>query len=129
VVDFNNEATIGTPASEVVKILILQRRYDMMEALEQYNKLQNQDQEADISVARARLFSLFLEIQAMLKRRLTKEEYDDLFSQVESSNKNQIMKAIYSINEQMDKISLTKIDTKRVYDTTRVEKENKIKGL
>lgn len=128
-VDFNNEATIGTPSTEVVKILILQRRYDLFEALEKYNKLQNQQQEADPSTLRARLFTLFLEIQAGLKRRLNKAEYDKLIKQIAGEDEAEIMKAIYRINEELDKINLTKIDTKRVYDTTRVEVENRIKGL
>ena len=128
-VDFNNEATIGTPSTEVVKILILQRRYDLMESLEKHNRLQNQNQDSDTSTLRARLFTLFMEIQAGLKRRLPTKEYTELLDWMNSEEETDIMQAVYKINEELDKINLTKIDTKKVYDSTRVEKENRMKGL
>lgn len=128
-VDFDNETTISTPASEVIKILILQRRYDMFESLEKYNKLRSQNMEADPSPLKARLFTLFLEIQAGLKRRIPEEEYKKLIKNISSNEEADIMEAIYKINEELDKINLTKIDTRKVYDSTRVEKENRVKGL
>lgn len=128
-VDFNNEATIGTPAGDVVKILILQRHYDLLEAVEHYNKQVAMGQEANISTVKARLYTLFIQIQAMLKRRLPSKEYEDFKEQIQSDDDQKILEAIYRINEELDKINLTKIDTKKVYDSTNVEKENKVKGL
>lgn len=128
-VDFNNETTIGTPALDVVKILILQRRYDVFEALESYNKLKFKNAEGDLSILRSRLFSLFLEIQASIKRRLKEEEYTALFNKIQSESEEDLKEAIYIINTELDNINLTKIDTRRQFDTTQMLKENRYKGL
>ena len=60
-VDFNNEATIGTPAANVVKILILQARANAIEALEFYNKRTSLGVEANQTTLKDRLGSWFLE--------------------------------------------------------------------
>lgn len=128
-VDFDDGATIGTPAVDVVRILILQRRYDLFEAWEQYKKQNHQGVDSDISVVRARLNTFFLELQAMLERKLNKKDYAELYKKVNSKKEEEILEAIKLLNQQLDKLQLTKIDTRRVYDSTRVEKENKSKGL
>jgi len=129
VVDFNNETTVGTPAVDVVRILILQRRADLFEAVEKYNKQSYQGQQADLSIVRARLKSLFLEIQAALKRRLKPDVYKELMQKIEQDDEEKIMEAIYFLNEHLDNMRLTRIDTKTQYDSTRVEIENKAKRL
>jgi len=129
VVDFNNETTIGTPAANIVKILLLQRRSDLIEAWELYKKKHYQNVDADISLVRARLFSWFLEFQAALQRRLSDKDYEALCGQIKSNEPEEIEAAIYALNEQMDVIRLTRIDTKTAYDKTNVEIENREKGL
>lgn len=128
-VDFNNEATVGTPATEVVKILLLQRRYDLMEALEKYYKDKFQQTETDLTIVKARLLTLFLEMQAGLKRRLKKTEYDLLIQKINADTESELNEAILTLNEELDKINLTKIDTRKVFDTSRALLENKVKGL
>lgn len=129
-VDFDNETTIGTPAVDIVRVLILQRRADVFEAWESYNKEDFQNQQTDLHIVKARLFSLFLELQGGLKRRLTKgKDYTNLIKDLESNTKKDLMKATLYINEYLDGLNLTKIDTKKKYDKTRVEKEHKVKGL
>jgi hypothetical protein len=128
-VDFNSEATIGTPALEVEKISILQRRYDFIEALEDYKKKRMMNTPQPISYASARLYSLFMEIEPMLKRRLTLNLYRELKSLcLNQQNEGLLIYGFELINEQLDKINLIKIDTNKVYDPTNVETENKIKG-
>jgi len=128
-VDFDNEATIGTPAVDVVRILILQRRADVFEAWEQYNKDKYSNIQTDLSIVRARLFSLFLELQGGLKRRLPPQEYTTLLYNLNSEKQEDILGVILMLNEYLDSLNLTKIDTKKKYDKTRVEKEHKVKGL
>ncbi len=129
IVDFDNEATIGTPAVDIVRVLILQRRADVFEALEQYNKDNYANIQTDISVIKARLYSLFLELQGGLKRRLKAKDYNDLVKQLDSKEPKDVLKVILMLNEYLDSLNLTKIDTKKKYDKTRVEKEHKVKGL
>ena len=128
-VDFNNEATIGTPALEVEKISILQRRYDFIEALEDYKKKRMMNSQQPLSYASARLFSLFLEVSAMLQRRLKPEDFALLkINCYACSEELRMLESFTIINRELDTIQLIKIDTSKVYDATDIEAENKIKG-
>jgi len=128
-VDFNNETTISTPAGDVIKILILQRRYDLFESLEAYNKQRGQGTDPNIGGVSARLYTFWLELEAMLKRRLKAEEYETLYQNVISDKEANIILAINTINAQLDFIKLTKIDERQVYESHRAEKENKVKSM
>lgn len=124
--DWEN-TTVGQPASEIIKILILQKRNDLIEAVEHYYKDKFISNNGDLSIVRARLISTFTELQAMLKRRL-KDEYDELYKIVLTSKTEiELMKVIFKINEILDEVNLTRIDNKKVYDRMRVEEENKEK--
>lgn len=128
--DFNNETTVGVPAADVERISILQRRYDLIEAYEDYRKKKLMNAGVQLSIVRARLFSLFIEVQAMLKRRMSKADYDLVLNGcLDSTNEFEIREIIFKINEQLDEVKLTRIDTSRVYDQTDVEAENKEKGF
>lgn len=129
-VDFNNETTIGTPAIDVERISILQRRYDVIEALEDYKKKRFMGSGSPISYVRARLFSLFVEIQAYLKRTISKVDYDKLLDTcLTCKDEEGLIEALFIINERLDAMRLIRIDTQKVYDATSVEGEDKIKGF
>jgi len=127
-VDFNNDTTIGTPAIDVVRILVLQRRSDLFEAIERYNKLDYQGTTPDIAIVRARLVSLFLEIQASLKRRLKQQEYDQLKEKIYSPDIVDIMDGVYYLNEYLDNMRLTRLDNRPHVDKTKWEEVNKAYG-
>ena len=128
-VDFNNDVTIGTPAVDVERISILQRRYDLLDALEDYKKKKFQGSNTNMSIVKARLVSFFLEIQAILKRRLKNPDYTAVVSKVFSSNnETEILDLIYKFNEMLDDIRLIRIDNKRLYDPGNVEAENEAQG-
>jgi len=131
-VDFNNETTIGTSAWDIVRVLILQRRNDLIEAIEYYNKLECRNTDGDLSIVQARLHSLFNELQASLKRRWNGPKdtrYKDLIDKIKSDKFKDIIDAFYILNEYLDEINLTRIDTRKQYDGSRVEEENKERGL
>ncbi len=130
-VDFDNEVTVGIPAVDVEKISILQRRHDLLEAYEDYKKKRFSGAGVPLSFVRARLISLFLEVQAMLQRRMKPEVYnkfkEDCFT--EKADENSILELVYIINGQLDEIKLTRVDTQKVYNERRVEEENKVKNF
>ena len=129
-VDFNNDTTIGTPAIDVERISILQRRYDVIEALEDYRKKRMMGAQVPIAIVRARVLTLFIEIQAYLKRKLSKEDYNSLFNIcMNSQDEGEILNAIFKINEELDALRLIRIDTQKVYDSTSVEEEDEMKGF
>jgi hypothetical protein len=132
-VDFNNEATVTTPANDVVRILILQRRNDFIEAFEHYEKLRfsNPDNEDAqyLPPVKARIRSLFRELQAALKRTMTPIEYTELKLITASSKITDIELAYETINEWLDKKQLVRIDNKQQYDHTRVAEEDEVMGV
>jgi len=129
-VNFNNETTVTTPAGDVVKILLLQRRADLFEAIEKYHKEIYQGVSSTLSIIRARLFSLFLEMQGALNRKLKELDYLTHLDTIKNSTDfNSLLDETYFLNVQLDNMGLTKIDTRKQYDNTNVETENKVKGL
>jgi hypothetical protein len=129
-VDFDNETTIGTPASDVVKILILQRRADLFEAIEDYNKRNFKGIEADISIFKARLITLWIELEETLKRTLNKIEYETLKRDIYSDTEGVLMDCTLKLNAFIgNKLRLTRLDTKQQYDSTRADLENRKKGI
>lgn len=130
-VDFNNETTVTTPPSDIVKISILQRRYDLIEAYEDYKKRRFNGVNISLSVVRARLISMFLEIQAALKRRLELEDYTLIKNKClgKEITEEEVLDTIFKINEELDSMRLIVPDTARVYNKFRVEEENKEKGF
>lgn len=128
-VDFNNETTVSTPAVDIVRVLILQRRADLMEALEDYLKKEALGYAQNINIVRARLYTLFLEVSGMLKRRAP-EDYDRLKDSIRNLDEvEDIIKLILEFNDILDSIGLTKIDTRKKFDSTIAENENIDKGI
>jgi len=128
-VDFNNDTTITTPASEIVKILILQRRNDFIEANEVYLREKYSGIETPDHIIRARLMSLFLEIQAALKRNKKKDDYDEITALIQSDDYKDLLKAYTILNTWLDESRLIRIDTRQQYDRTIAENENESYNL
>lgn len=129
-VDFNNEATVSRPATELVKTIIIQRRYDLFEQFENYTKRKTEPEDTqNLPLVKARLFTLYLELHPMIKRKKDKEYITKIGKLMKSDKEEDIVEAIYYINDFIDLLKITKIDTRREYDSTRVEIENSEKSL
>lgn len=124
-VDFNNEATVSTPAGDVVKILILQRRNDFIEAVEAYNKTKYAGVSADTSIVKSRLLSLFLEIHPALERNKKSDDLAELETMIVSDDYDELIRAFIIINRWLDETKLIRIDTHKQYDRRIAEEENK----
>jgi len=128
-VDFNNETTVSTPAVDIVRVLILQRRADLMEALEDYIKKEGLGYSQSINIVKARLYTMFLEISGMLKRRAP-QDYARLETGIRGLEETEdIIKIVLEFNNILDDIGLTKIDTRKKFDSTIAELENEEKGI
>jgi predicted SAM-dependent methyltransferase len=125
-VDFNAEATVSASAIDILRILILQRRNDVIDSFEQYRKVENHSH-PDTGIVRARMISLFMEIQAMLKRKI--RDYDALVKKVLSEDFDDLEDAFFKINEFLDHNRLIRIDNRKIYDSTRAASEDREKGL
>lgn len=123
-VDFNNERTIGTPRSDILTVLLLQRRNDVIDAIEAYKKVEYLGSQSEANVLRARLLSLFMEIQAALLNDLGEEEFGKLQEKVLSPKLEDSSEAFQTMDRWLYRKNITKIDTRKHYDTGDVEEEN-----
>lgn len=136
-VDFNNEATVSTPPGEVVKIVVLERREQCIEALESYHNVEAANLETGhkLSILKARVMAFWYEVQAMVKRRLAKgapgeTTYDEVEEAINTAKTEEELVGAYKwLNEFVDSMGLTFIDSRAKYDRTRVEDSNTKKGL
>lgn len=113
-VDFNNDATVAVPAIDVKRILTLQDRHYFKEAFGAYKKEVYKGLEVDTAVLRARLYELFLEIRSGIKRHINNSEiFDKLSKQVLSEDIKDIEAAFFTIDDWLDEIGLTKLDTRQ----------------
>ena len=138
-VDFNNDATISTPPGDVVKIVVLERREQVIEALEAVSLVDHLGQEAGTkeAILRARLLALWYQLQAMVYRRLAKAKGgadDPDYRMIEkrimaAKKKDDMIEAFQWMNCFIDDMGLTLIDSTARYDRKRVEDVNTKKGL
>lgn len=132
-VDFNSETTITRPAADVCKIVILQRRYDFLEALTEVYVRQANNSSLNLGHAKALLSILAKELGAMFRGRFSKkdgETWADLLTDITGAENIETLTAAFDrLDAELYRMGLTKIDTGREYDSTLVETENREKGL
>lgn len=131
-VDFNNDSTVSTPPGDVVKIVVLERREQCIEALEMYHGMEGASLETNHkeAILRSRILAFWYQVQAMAKRRLPAEEYDEVARVVKEMKKfDELVEMFEWLNKFVDDMGLTTIDSRAKYDRTRVEDANSKKGL
>lgn len=134
-VNFEGEQTIAVPASEIVKILILQRRDNALNAIIAYEKEQTEGFELDkalLANVSSAVRALFLEISSSLKRKFKekrKEEYEKIKSFSHSRKFPELVTAFELMSDVLDEWNLTRVDTRVIYDGRDLEEANKIQGF
>lgn len=136
--DFNFDATVGRTAEDLVKMNILARKWNLTEAWAAYKQMKANGIKGSLSHIIGRTQALFDEMQGTLIRRANapknkaaadKITYDELKRICRSSQDEiELMAAFDYISELLDEIQITRLDNKKVYDGTRTETENKMKG-
>ncbi len=139
-VDFNNDTTVTTPPGDVVKIVILERREQVIEALENYHNVENAsvDLQHKENTVHARILALWYELEAIIARRLEHAkgtEQDPNFAMVKNAITFEAKKfaayveAFEWMNAFIDELGLTNIDIRPKYDRRNVEDSNQKKGM
>lgn len=136
-VDFNAEKTVGTPAVDVVRILVLQARANVFDSLEKYNKDCSNNIDASQAVLKSRIATWFLEIQAYLKRTNKAKEYSKTYESWEQKlffnenilEKKEILSIIFELNKVLDELKIIRLDNRPAYDRTNIELDNEINEL
>lgn len=131
-VDFDSEATMGKPPKEIVAFIIIEKVYNFLEADESYSKTLLNGTQSFISVPRARLRTLYLTSHKLLERNLKKEELAEVHSVCmdleKDAKQDDLLDAFSTIFMVLDKVGLWKIDTKKMFDRSRVEVANSEHG-
>jgi len=140
-VDFNNEGTITTAPADILKILILEKREYVMEAITNYNIVAFKTMNARDNYIKAGLVSLWLELKAMLLNSVCKKEKLSINNKEEIITKKMLdsiyiklvskdwLEAFEFINIYLYMKGLIKIDSRQHYDSSRVSAINRQKGL
>jgi hypothetical protein len=126
------QTTIGSPI-EWYKLEVLRDVVNLKESWEHYYKLEGMNARNDLGVIVARTRSLFTSLVAYLGRKWDKDKRfvllkKELFSSIPLSE-DRLREIFFDIQIQLDSDNITKLDTRRSYDGTRVELENKNFGL
>jgi hypothetical protein len=135
-VDFNNEGVFTANKGQILELVILGRRDELINTFQLWReaKIGNTSREESLRVKlQSILFSLFLELDRALSRKLSKDgEYKNLKTLLLSDGAldgKELIEVFFSINNALDELNLTKIDTKVVINSLDVETENEAKGL
>jgi len=120
-VDFRETSTVTTPFTEVVKLTILQRRNDCIEAIEFHKKKVLSGFDLDNNMVKMRIFSLWLEIGSGFQD-INNENLG--LSINDTVDLEELINIFEKIDAYLYKIRLTKIASFKSYDTTDMEAEN-----
>jgi hypothetical protein len=119
------QTTFGSPM-DYYKFEVLRDVISVKDAWESYYKLKDQYQ-TDLSVIHARTRSLFISLVAYLGRKWKGDKFDQtkksLFGSMKPSEEI-LLEIFLDIQTQLDSDNITKLDTRKGYDRTRVETEN-----
>lgn len=128
--NFNFTTSISTPV-EYYKVLVLQRLNDLNEAWEMYSKQKHLGVSCELNVVHARTESLFNALAPYLERKLPPETVTEIHKRLfeDEPNEKQLRDINFIITKQLDMDRITRMDTKTVYDGTRIESENQEFGL
>ena len=134
-VNFNNESNVAQSASEIMRIIILEARYNTREAIEAHLKLPRET-EPDTRIIRARLWSFYAELRsALLRRNKQDEETINNIKQIgneltqNETDINSLLSIFYNLSDELDTWKLTVIDNREQYDTTNAGAEDEAKNL
>jgi len=121
--------TTSTPPSDILKIMILQRRDDALSAIESYYKYMYSGATPPSHIVRSRVGSLFFDLEPCLRRSLSAGDYKHLSDYIFSDKAAIVILGFRELNAVLDQLKITRLDNNPRIDTTIVENENSIKGL
>jgi hypothetical protein len=125
-VDFNNDKTVSTAPKNLLQILILQRRHDFQEALEQC-KLDNG---VDTGLAQARGYDLVLELASIIDKHISKDRLAELIKLFldKDLTLHELTEIFLELTHLLYALNITKVDTKQTYDAKDAEDRNRHMG-
>lgn len=125
-VDTNVLTSTSSPL-DLYKFEDIKYLFNFVDAWESYSKQGALGIQVDQNIIKARLQSLFIVNQSHLKRRLDSKVFDDIKLKLFQSlplHDDEILKIFFTMQDRLDADLIIKMDNRKSYDGTRVEKEN-----
>lgn len=129
-VNFNEASTLATPSMELLRILILEKRENLILAIEFYlkDKFMSGDLEGELAVMKARAWSLYLELEPWLNKSQP-ESQASLLACLDSGKAEDILKAVSFFNRFLYEYGLIKIDIRESINKLDLAGEDASRGL
>lgn len=120
-VDFNNETTVGVPAKDVMKIYLLQCKAYVEDCWREYRTSDFNGGSPSLARTKAGLEQLYLVIEPMIERHWQNESVikkEEIIEKILRAEKLELLKIIILFNRLLDKLLITKLDTKQANQYT-----------
>lgn len=126
-VDFNNETTVTRPAVDIMRVLILEKRENVIVAFGFYKKKESSGVVLNEGALQSSILELFLDLRAAIKRR-SPEKYEWIEKKCNSKKHEDLLEAYCFIDDYLDEVKLTRIDTSTPLGGNIIER-NKAHGV
>jgi len=124
-VNFNDGNTVTTAPFNIIKILILEKREDFLNALRHYYKNNTGGRSIPLVYVRSSLIVLYFEIQAHYNNWQKEKQNKNLIREIKSINNIERLEEIFSmIDKELYDHKLTRIDLQKETDVSNIEIEN-----
>ena len=128
-VDFNQGETITTAPKDLLKVMILERWNNCIEALESYDRRVGKGFQSDTYELIARLRALYNILSSAMKKDLPAKDFKAVKDLTTIEDYNSLLKLYSNLSDWLFDKQLIDVFTGKKYDSTKVEIENNNKGL
>lgn len=135
-VDFQNDGTTAVAPRNLLNVIILEMYYNLILADEEYNRLEFQNSQGQISKVRARLVSLIMCQYNAFKRHFNTEGRRETWikiSEMLDKNKKKTYEDVQEIKyialEWLDEKKLIKVDDRPNRDLSNIWEDNEANGF
>ncbi len=133
-VDFNNETTTGIPASNIVRILLIEKLENLNLCLTHYNKHYTNNVATSQAELKSSIGSLLMQLKPYLDRSLEKDKdgktkllkyMSDIYFNKKNIDNALIIEIVFYLNDICDKLKVTRMDNKPSYNRLDLEESNR----
>lgn len=132
-VDFESNSTIMRNKKEIEEITILQRRYNVINALKDYKVRVFKDRNPELSIPdlRSELIALYYEVDSIIEKDLKKDktylDNTEVLNKIEEGTEQELIKVWEYLNKLLYRQHLTQVDSNKQInweDPEEVNEEN-----
>ena len=122
--DKEDQDYIGKSPTETRTIYILFNRMKVINSIQKYYMIKRQGSQAPSNTLTSSVMALFLDVSSSLKRSIKKEEYEQIRSLCFSDSPVKCLEGFILLDNWLDAKGLTKFDTKKNIDYSKIEEVN-----